>query len=275
MYALIQKHLLVIRLFVCVSIFVSTLANAETLHCESSFFTSSLTRLLATGFLAHRHALSSEKPWGVDGVLTTRSDYESAFGRILENKYGFFRELFQELKEGGRPVHALDLFGSGLYIEDPSLVSSITGVRLGPISLDYLGEKFNKKNWPTEIAGNIFEPSTWSKLDQSMRERKINGFQVITMRPVGGWHDLGFSWNRETKNQQAKLALEYIIEETLKRLANDGIFLFRVDSTYPEQIRDFEAELRERYGLEIFLAEELMASPTALVGMIKKKRTSL
>ena len=205
--------------------------------------------------------------WPKDGPVSADGNYESSFAIAInsigiEQHYGFFRRRFNSRNTQGRTNHVLDLFGSGFFVADPNIVSSLTGVRLGPYPREELQQPWISHP-PTEIFGDIFEMSTWQNLDKSMKLRGINKFDLITMRPVGGWGESNFHNSRTNA-----LALHFILLNVTERLAGDGVFFFQILGFIPEAVLQSivqEIELTTPYQLRVFTDFSLQPTVTGVL----------
>jgi len=131
--------------------------------------------------------------WSVDGP---DSSYESSMratieglGRPFDPEY--FSNLLKARRANHQSTHVLDLMGSGYFLKDQKVADSITGLRLEPLQLT--DGQINRYGTRAEVVGDIFDPQTWENLKRNMKERRIPGFDLIVMRPEGGWqqHDFG------------------------------------------------------------------------------------
>jgi len=164
--------------------------------------------------------------WEVDGVWA-RGSYEHDFYDLLADlgarTHTRYFDDFLKARKTDNKANVLDLFGTGFFVEEPG-VNSVTGLRWGPFDVAKVPKEFRPKQVPTEVLGDIFNPATWDKLDQSMRDRSIPSMDLIVMRPEGGWYQ-----NRFTESAEGNVAgLTFIIQNARKRLSPDGRFLFTV-----------------------------------------------
>lgn len=168
--------------------------------------------------------------WGCDGY-DGATYYDKDFAELYQ-KLGIqsISHLLSHRKSQGQKNHVLDVFGSGFYVEDRSLVDSITGIRFGPFSREstdpYIMRLLAKlPPTPTEILGDATHPQTWAMLKESMKSRNIPSINIAAMRPEGGWQRAPFA---QTANQNV-LAVSLMVENVLLILSEDGQFYFSVN----------------------------------------------
>ncbi len=216
----------------CEALFVS----AGTPVLESKFLDAQYANaLMETSHLAIQQSgivpldgIGAPGIWKVDGIPGKFDSYESSFADILKmlgnrKTEGFFEKQLQLRKRRGQRNHVLDLFGSGTFIRKVQDADSITGFRFE--SLDWARAGVQKRMVPTEVLGDIINPNTWKQLDASMSNRSIPKFDLVTMRPDGGW----FRTPWFDSQQQSLEVLKYIIGNVLLRLSTSGHYYFDVD----------------------------------------------
>jgi hypothetical protein len=166
--------------------------------------------------------------WTIDGVEGA-ADYAKSFKGLIqltgeEPSPEYFDEYLRSRKQAGKTANVLDLFGSGFFVHDQTAATSITGLRFGPLDRSRLPKDFTLSRIPPEVLGDIINPETWTKLDQSMKSRGISKMDLIVMRPIGGWQSAPFS-ERVKSNARA---IDYIVRNSLDRLSSEGRFYFSV-----------------------------------------------
>lgn len=134
-----------------------------------------------------------------------------------------FESMLFARRQSKSSTHVLDLFGSGFFIDDQRLATSITGLRLAPYNRIKLGS-YPEKDVPVEVTGDANDPLTWHSLSQSMNQRGIPSFDLIIMRPDGAWRSGAF-FNRADR---MFLAMSFIIYQTLLRISETGYFFFNI-----------------------------------------------
>jgi hypothetical protein len=217
--------------------------------------------------------VGAPEAWPIDGFREKDEDYSLHLSKAFrldpgleypkgKSQYRFFRTWANTRKVKGKSSHVLDLFGSGFQIENPSEVDSVTGLRFGPFLLP--NREIHRQR--EEVLGDILNPTTWAKLDQSMAKRGIVKFDLVTMLPIGGWSDLkmDFSPNAWSDSDQASfLTFKHIILNTLSRLSSDGVFYFKLyfgmrdnNLSLNPELSSLISEIREKSDHELILSEE-------------------
>jgi|GEM_PF-4510310 len=168
--------------------------------------------------------------WTYDGLFSQDGRYDRSFAGVYHDlgiRYirGHISEILRRKRAVGLSTHVCDLMGSGFFLDHPELADSVTGLRWGPYRVEKLPVNFDRTKLPTEILGDIINPQTWDKLDESMHQRNIPSMDLITMRPVAGWTKA--PWSRPPVNQL--YALQFIIGQALKRLSPEGHFYFEIN----------------------------------------------
>jgi len=149
-------------------------------------------------------------------------------------------EILRTRKASGKTNHVLDIFGSGLMVENQALADSVTGIRLGPLLREtddpYTRDLFAQRPpTPPEILGDATNPKTWEALRTSMKERDIPSMDFVAMRPMGGWKQKPFT---RTADQNAA-AVALMVENVLTVLSKEGQFYFSVSVPQaPGDLRD-------------------------------------
>jgi hypothetical protein len=125
-----------------------------------------------------------DSEWPVDGQAADTSPY--AYNRFFGQALGgeSFEARFARRKAKGKPVHVADFFGSGVYPRELKDVDTITGIRLQNLPVKKIPDNYPDMKWD-EVLGDLFLPRTWAKIRKNMRDRKIPGFDIITLRPEG------------------------------------------------------------------------------------------
>jgi hypothetical protein len=118
--------------------------------------------------------------WPVDGFCT---DYSSAFSPLLDGST--IEKQMQARKAAGLPVNVLDLFGSGIFFKDFSLVDSSTGVRLTDSGTHESPQAQDQTKWSL-VTGDLLSFQTWINLHQNLLTRSIQLLDFITIRPFYG-----------------------------------------------------------------------------------------
>ena len=77
---------------------------------------------------------------------------------------------------------------------------------------------------PPQVLGDATHPETWAKLAASMKERQIPAFDLVTMRPMGGWEKVP----SQTLDQNAEM-ISLLFEQVVPLLSPDGQFYFTFD----------------------------------------------
>ncbi|MES2767624.1 MAG: hypothetical protein V4596_00640 [Bdellovibrionota bacterium] len=224
--------------------------------------------------------------WRVDGAFRKRHAYELSFKYLL-NKIGikeidsYFENYLMSLRENGRSTHVLDLFGSGVFLRDPTLADSSTGMRFEP--LDWANAGVEMKNRPREVIGDITHLQTWKMLDRFMENKDIPKMDLVVMRPDGGWWQA--PWFK--KDSQYFSVLRFIIFNTLARMSPDGQFYFDIKwrgvdvrkSTHRKAIESLKKEIWDNTPYELIIVD--IVEPTAIKtlerfnGLIKPKEQKL
>lgn len=239
---------------------------------EPSWASTCVGDLTAAGIEA-KQGQGETDDWNLDGPFHAKRAYEKAFAKILKKTgvpvaWNFFELIILKLKLTTGKVHVMDLFGSGFFVQNRFATDSITGVRWGHYEAKGWNRKLFDRPAPPEVLGDIFNPETWSKLDESMRERDIPAMDLVTMRPVGGW------WDIVKKSPDAQIvALKYVIENVKARLSPDGRFYFTVCqdgrgglSQHPE-LQDFAKKIYAETPYELILADTPSSVPNALIDL--------
>lgn len=135
---------------------------------------------------------------------------------------GYFERFLSNRKSRGLTANALDLMGSGYFLKNPRLVDSITGLRYQKLEISKA--ELEKYGQPTEVTGDIFSSLTWQKLSQSMRHRNIKDFDLIVMRPAGGWNNYPF----KSTDHQAE-SLRFVLSNAVSILNPQGEMYFALE----------------------------------------------
>lgn len=186
--------------------------------------------------------------------------YDKDFAGLYEiTGHKSIEEILQKRKFAGKANHVLDLFGSGLMVENQALATSVTGMRLGPLSRDshdpFIRELFARlPPTPPEILGDATNLKTWEALRASMKERGIPSMNLVTMRPMGGWQQSPFSRTAE----QNAVAIDLMVKNVLTVLSKDGQFYFSVN------IPQLPGDLRENRILKRLVEEIEKETPYRL-----------
>lgn len=229
---------------------------------------SSQTSLMKTGWkpsegIGHPGIWRQDGPKGTLGTTpgySPKHAYDSEFTAILaktgvRRSYDFFDRFLRESRLAHRQVHVLDVFGSGFFIEQPELADSITGLRFEPFNRAHLPKNYTLP-LPTEILGDAINMKTWQRLDESMRERSISSFELVVMRPEGGWREASFG----RSDERSAHALKFAIGQVLSRLSPTGRFYFKI----PTELYPSHATLRELVDvIETQTSHRLVLLPTA------------
>ncbi len=201
--------------------------NQQTL--AKTFIFESEKYFKGAGIKYHKDHGPEETVWFIDGVVDTKKDYETDFSDILAkleiySPINYFENLLRSRKTLAKGANVADLFGSGFFIENQTLADSITGLRFGAYSRGSLPMNYPAAKVPVEILGDIINPNTWDKLDKSISVRGIPSFDIVVMRPVGGWWAGPWSQTAEDNIN----ALKYILGNAMLRLSPDGYFFFKI-----------------------------------------------
>ena len=215
---------------------------------------------------------------GHQGATYYDKDFAELYRRVGVRSLS---DVLMQRKMAGLDSHALDIFGSGFFIGDRTLVESITGLRLGAFSRETADPDFGDlldhlPPTPTEILGDAMNPKTWSALRESMRSRAIPAMSLIVMRPEGGWQDQPFTATAEHN----ALALTFIIENALRVLSADGYFFFTVhipqlrgDITTRAKFRELVADVERhsRFHLTLVPSISTIGTTHQLSGVLSPK----
>ncbi len=218
-------------------------AGVSTHYTQSQAIEAAYNRLLATGYVP-LEGQGSPEAWRVDGILDSSLRYRISLSSAIDllqsgaksmydivdsgAKDFYFQNLIDESNKSIGRSDVLDLFGSGFFAYELSNTSSVTGIRLGPYDTkSYIAQDVMPKDWTRsenhkEVYGDIFNPTTWDKLDQRMGVGHINGFSLVTIKPVGGWSDLIEKWPLDRQVN----AIEYILLNSASRMAANGHLYF-------------------------------------------------
>lgn len=164
--------------------------------------------------------------WTIDGP---QSIYEPSFERVIKAKgdrydSNYFSKRLNDRKAKGQSTHVLDLMGSGYFVRDPKVADSITGLRMERLKLTE--EETVKYGTRPVVLGDVFEDGTWSKLRNAMKRRKIPAFDLIVLRPEGGWQSQEF----RSSNEEAGFIVT-ILTNALSVISPDGEVFFRIDNS--------------------------------------------
>ena len=147
-----------------------------------------------------------------------------------------FQNFLRRRKETHSGANVLELFGSGFFVKDFDSTDSITGVRWESYPPPSAGAAAAPRR-PTlpEILGDVFNQKTWVSLDASMHARAIPNFDLVVMRPVGGWQTYTVE-GRSRGDAQGyaavgtnAISLAYVINQVVKRLSPTGQFFFSLN----------------------------------------------
>jgi hypothetical protein len=155
---------------------------------------------------------------------------------------GFFERFLRSHKSKGLTAHALDLMGSGYFLNNPSLADSITGLRYKKLEISKA--ELEKYGQPTEVTGDIFAASTWEMLSQSMRQRNIKGMDLVVMRPAGGWSNYPF----KSTDHQAE-SLIFVLSNVVSILNPKGEMYFAIE------MQNFNGNLNNHPSIVAFSKE--------------------
>lgn len=164
--------------------------------------------------------------WTIDGP---ESDYEPSFQRVIEAKGdrydpNYFLKRLKKRKAKGLSTHVLDLMGSGYFVRDAKVADSITGLRTGRLKLTK--EEIRKYGTRPVVLGDVFEQSTWLKLRNAMKRRKIPAFDLIVIRPEGGWQSQYF----RSSDEEAGFIVT-ILTNALSVISPNGEVFFKFNNT--------------------------------------------
>jgi len=185
-----------------------------------------------------------DEKWGIDGPSSHyEEDFAALFAAIgaTPSSSNYFQEILADRKAHGLSTHVLDLFGSGFFIKN---ADSITAMRLAPMPVN--SSEKTTLTFAPQIYGNAFNNETWNRLDQSVSTRDIPKFDLVVMRPKGGWPS--FRAGDEAR------AIKFIVESVVKRLSKDGEFFFTIESHNRDSFRSEEVS---KLDDPEFLREEL------------------
>ncbi len=188
--------------------------------------------LISSGWKGPVKSKGIPEIWTFDGLDFGQEyyvkDFAKAFNQTdVKSHEKFFKDFLKTRKKEKKHTHVLDLMGSGFFLENSKNTDSITGLRLNPFDKSFLPENYNHNDMPEQILGDIFDAKTWEKLDMSARNRGILSFDLIVLRPHGGWENQSFS----DKHGKSLLSLNYVIRKTIERLSPDGRFYFSIPWT--------------------------------------------
>lgn len=233
--------------------------------------------------------------WGIDVFNrgpSSSNTYDCHFQAFL-NLLGCtsFVELIDKLKSNG-DVHVLDLMG-GAYFLDPDQyqsVTSVTGMRLGnpepgivkfyteniEFDLERSGGKqtehsrgllqeladielLNREEKRKVVYGSVYDRSSWRSLDTSMRERKIDSFDLVICRPYGPFFERYITGEKPMSDKEKLrygLVFDKAFREVLARVdKKNGVLFFQIPQIFDEQwILTWVKRAEARYGLKISAA---------------------
>ncbi len=163
--------------------------------------------------------------WGIDAPYQATGapgSYDRYFLPLLQEEgVSNFQGFLIKRRQSGLSTHVLDAFGSGLFLEEPQVADSITGVRLLDNSqkqiqslekkltrpdlapnyprylhaIDRLRTVTASPNWAT-VEGNLFAQSTWADLDKQNRERGVVLYDLIVAKPEMAF-DHGYIFDKQ------------------------------------------------------------------------------
>ncbi len=200
-------------------------------------FNAELKAALSSGFKTEVQGLDT---WEVDGPYLEpgqQGSYDSDFEPLLiQQEADTFTELLRIRKASGRSTHVLDLFGSGYFLRDLNLVSSLHAVRLKDTDDVYREAAFKRfiarkenndprqhhyarivdylnliKEYPFRkvIEGNLYHPKTWSHLASSQRTMGIPDFDLIVARPNGAFANKCIVHPNDSRDYSREMTLRY------------------------------------------------------------------
>lgn len=154
-------------------------------------------------------------------------------------------------KGAGKSRHVAEFFGSAVFVFNPELVDSATGLRLETYYEDGLPKNF-RDDLPAplphplwqEVGGSVYLRSTWNKLVANRRERKIPAYDLIVVKPEGGLNPGGDGLE---KARSLIAIITNRIYETLS--ADDGLLL--VDLMVPIPGKEEWTERLRAAGVDI------------------------
>lgn len=90
----------------------------------------------------------------------------------------------------GKTTHVVDYFGSAVFSDTPEVFDSLTGVRFENIDRKKILERYVTLSAWSEIVGDLLLKSTWGEVDRAILERRIEGFDIGIIRPLGPFNEL-------------------------------------------------------------------------------------
>ncbi len=151
------------------------------------------------------------------------------------NEY-YFQEFLRRRKAAHSGANVLELFGSGFFVKDFDSTDSITGVRWEAYTPRPGGAAAApERPTPPEILGDVFNQKTWASLDASMHTRGIPNFDLVVMRPIGGWQTHTVEGNSFGSAQgyaavgTNAISVAYVVNQVLNRLSPTGQFFFSLN----------------------------------------------
>lgn len=159
--------------------------------------------------------------------------------------YSSMLELVQGRAEVlGREVSALDLFGGAYFLHDLDHVSHLLGVRLKNKDEEY-GEERERGagyvKWLTDnpkrdiLEGNLYEGSTWKRIQSYEKEKDIVGFDLIVCRPQGPFGHMATNEYKSTQDVErtpensSGAVYKALLDRTLDLMSvDDGLFFLQI-----------------------------------------------
>lgn len=227
-----------------------------------------MTKKVLARLVGGSHRWDEKDKWDFDGTYAVGDphSYNMMFQSVLGER-GFERLAIRRRRQG-LSTHVLDLFGSAVFSPLPQAFDSLTGVRLRVLPAGAVGDEYADVDWQ-QVAGNLFQRSTWVDLDRSIAERGITKFDLIVIRSAGPFQVTSQLVNGPAK--QSLLGLYFsILSRAWERLSDSGMLVVEM-STPIASSRDYQSwlarlraagiEVIEHKNLAIKIGRDLLSPP--------------
>lgn len=122
---------------------------------------------------------------------------------------------------------------SAVFSVTPEKFDSLTGVRFAPLDPSALPYAYRSARNRQEITGDLLLSKTWSRVDQSMKERGIKNFDIAIIRPEGPLQSASseLSESAVRMNTMSGILIS-ILQRTWARLSpNEGVLLIQLPAS--------------------------------------------
>lgn len=214
---------------------------------KDRFMEAQQAAVLAARYEAER-VQNHKSPWKVYG--STIHEYEARFKRVLGVIHP--ADFCRTKKDTTGSVYALEVCGDGESLRSIPGLDGGVAITLGDFRSVYQ-KNFDKEHGLELIVGDVLSRPVWKQVENFLRDNGKEGFDFITMSPVGGWETMG---GGQLKGLLPEIEWLVVNRLWMNLCRQGGIALVQFMSRFPESIELWSKRIKSDLGVEAVYARE-------------------